>query len=384
MSNFHVDEDKYYICNLFTDQMIIKDIVKTLEEWAPKAYAEDFDNVGLLTGNPSWNCTGVLVTLDTLESVVEEAISKKCNLIVSFHPIVFSGLKKFTGANYVEKALIKAIKNDIAIYAIHTALDNHKEGVNAQIGQQLQLHTTEILIPQKATLKKLTTYVPTRDADALLEKLHQSGAGAIGKYDWCSFSLEGEGRFRGDETSNPSIGSPGEMSSVKEKQLQLLFPKHLENKILKTLFEAHPYEEVAYEMISLDNENKNIGMGLVGFLEQPMDEKVFLNHIKTSMQVSAIRHSTLLNKKIHKVAVLGGSGSFAIKAAKQIKADAFITADLKYHQFFEAEKQLLLLDIGHYESEQFTKNLIYNYLTKKIPNFAVVLSSINTNPINYS
>lgn len=363
--------------------MTIKDIVNTLEEWAPKAYAEDFDNVGLIAGNEAWNCSGVLITLDTLETVVDEAIEKQCNLIVSFHPIVFSGLKKFTGANYVEKALLKAIKNDIAIYAIHTALDNHKKGVNYQIGQQLKLHSTDILIPQKNTLKKLTTYVPNSNADALLEKLHQSGAGALGKYDSCSFTLTGEGRFRGDETSNPSIGEQGKLTAIEERQLHLLFPKHLESKILKTLFKEHPYEEVAYEITSLDNNNQNIGIGLVGYLPSPMEESAFLDYVKTSMKVTAIRHSNFIDKKIHKVAVLGGSGSFAINASKQIKADAFITADLKYHQFFEAESQLLFLDIGHYESEQFTKNLIYNFLTKKIPNFAFILSSINTNPINY-
>lgn len=363
--------------------MTIKDIVNTLELWAPKAYAEDFDNVGLIAGNQDWSCTGVLITLDTLESIVDEAIEKKYNLIVSFHPIVFSGLKKFTGANYVEKALLKAIKNDIAIYAIHTALDNHDKGVNYQIGQQLKLHKTEILIPKYDTLKKLTTYVPVASASQLLEKLHGSGAGAIGKYDACSFSLSGEGRFRGNETSNPKIGKIGEITSVKEKQLHLLFPKHLEAKILKTLFEEHPYEEVAYEITSLNNKNQNIGMGLVGILPEPMEPIKFLEYLKKRMQVTDIRHSKFIDKKIERVAVLGGSGSFAINAAKSTGADVFITADIKYHQFFEAEDKIMLLDIGHYESEQFTKNLIYNFLRKKFPNFAIALSTINTNPINY-
>ncbi len=363
--------------------MQIKDVIQYLEELAPLSYAEGFDNVGLLVGNKETELSGVLVTLDTLESVVNEAIENQCNLIVSFHPIVFSGLKKFNGNSYVERVVMKAIKNDIAIYAIHTALDNTFTGVNDMICEQLGLVNRKILIPQKDTIKKLTTYVPLKEADLLKEALFNAGAGTIGNYDHCSFASNGTGSFRAQDTANPSIGKKGETHYEPETQIQVTFPKHKQSAVLKALFNTHSYEEVAYEIITLENTNQHIGMGMVGELEQPMNELDFLQHIKAVFKTGCVRHSSLLNKPIQKVAVLGGSGSFAIENAKRAGADVFITADLKYHQFYQAENQLILADIGHYESEQYTKNLIVSYLRKKISNFAIILSEKNTNPIKY-
>jgi len=363
--------------------MTLQKIIAVLEAWAPQAYAEDFDNVGLLTGDPNWDCTGILITLDTLEVVIDEAIAKKCNCIVSFHPIIFSGLKKFTGRTYVERTVTKAIENRIAIYAMHTALDNHSQGVNFQIGKQLGLSHTQLLIPKKNTLQKLTTYVPSENAKALLAALHDAGAGAIGKYEQCSFSVLGKGTFKGNSDSTPTIGMPLQKETVEEQQLHVIFPKHLESKILKTLFAVHPYEEVAYEITALENKRQDVGMGAIGKLPQPMEEKDFLAFVKKNMNTSTIRHSPLMGRKIESVAVLGVSGSFAIDAALAQGADAFITADLKYHQFFQAENKILLADIGHFESEQFTKNLMYEYLIEKLPNFAIALTETDTNPVNY-
>ena len=363
--------------------MIVKDITNILEELAPLAYAEDFDNVGLLVGSSSLEVTGVLVTLDTLENVVDEAIAKKCNLIVSFHPIIFGGLKKLTGSNYVQRVVIKAIQHNIAIYSMHTALDNSNQGVNAKICEVLGILNTRILIPQKGTIKKLTTYVPLKDAENLKEKLFQAGAGAIGNYSNCSFSVNGMGSFKPEENANPTIGTLGKTHFEQETQINITFEKSLESLLIDVLRKNHPYEEVAFEVTTLDNNNQNIGMGMIGELENAMDEKDFLSFVKDKMHASCIRHSNLLGKKIKKVAVLGGSGSFAISAAMQANADVFITADLKYHQFYEAEGKMLLADIGHYETEQFTKNLLVDYLTKKIPNFAIRLSDSKTNPIKY-
>lgn len=363
--------------------MIIQDVIYHLEELAPLAYAEDFDNVGLLVGNKTTKLTGILVTLDTLETVIDEAIKKKCNLIVSFHPIIFKGLKKLTGKTYVERIVIKAIKHDIAIYSIHTALDNALQGVNDMICNQLKLTNKHILIPQSETIKKLTTYVPKNEAEQLRMALFNVGAGNIGNYDNCSFNVEGYGTFNGNENSNPVKGQKGQMHTEEETKISITFPKHLESKVIKTLFQAHSYEEVAYEITTLENKNQNIGIGMVGELDQPMDESSFLTYIKTIMNTECIRHSSFLNKKIKKVAVLGGSGSFAIPDAKASGADAFITSDLKYHDFFTAENCILLADIGHYESEQFTKKLLVAYLTKKITNFAIILSNTNTNPVKY-
>lgn len=370
--------------------MKIKEILTFLDEMAPLAYAEDFDNVGLLVGNANNEATGVLVCHDALETVIEEAMAKQCNLVVCFHPILFSGLKKITGQNYVERAIIKAIKNDIAIYAVHTALDNHQQGVNKIFCDTLGLKNTKILVPKQHFIQKLVTYTIPENADAIRTAMLHAGAGTIGNYDNCSFNSEGFSTYQGNENSNPSVGNKGELTKTNEIKIEVTFEKHLQSKILSALFTNHIYEEVAYEIYDLQNQHQNIGLGMIGELETEMNEKEFLEFVKTKMQCDGIRHSAFLNKKIKKVAVLGGAGSFAIKKAIAAGADAFLTADLKYHQFYEAENQLLLADIGHFESERYTKNYIFDYLTKKILNFApdsafgrIVLSEENTNPVKY-
>lgn len=370
--------------------MKIREILSVLEEMAPLAYAEDFDNVGLLVGNSDAEATGVLVCHDALENVIDEAVAKKCNLVVCFHPILFSGLKKITGKNYVERAVIKAIKNDIAIYAVHTALDNHQHGVNKIFCTTLGLINTKILIPKQHFIQKLITYTIPENVEQVRNALFDAGAGKIGNYEDCSFNSKGIGTYMGNENSNPEIGERFEFVEAEEIKIEVIFEKHLQNKILKALFSNHVYEEVAYEIYDLQNVHQNIGLGMMGELEVPMRESDFLQMVKEKMQTGGIRHSQFLNKPIKKVAVLGGSGSFAIKNAISSGADVFLTADLKYHQFYEAENQLLLADIGHFESERFTKNYIVEYLTKKISNFApaslpsgIILSEENTNPVKY-
>lgn len=363
--------------------MKIKDLFPTLEELAPLAYAEDFDNVGLLTGNVNDSLTGILICHDALEEVVQEAVEKKCNLIVCFHPILFQPIKKITGKNYVERAIIKAIKNDIAIYAIHTALDNHKNGVNKIICDALGLINTKILIPKTQFIQKLVTYTPPENAEKLRNALFEAGAGQIGNYEDCSFNSQGIGTYMGNEHSNPEIGARFEFVETPEIKIEVTFEKYLQPKILKALFKNHMYEEVAYEVYDLKNEHQQIGLGMIGELKNPIEETFFLNLVKEKMLCGGIRHSEFLGKPIKKVAVLGGSGAFAIGKAKSMGADIFITADLKYHQFYEAEKQLIIADIGHYESERYTKNYIYDFLIKKLPNFAIILSELNTNPIKH-
>ena len=363
--------------------MIIKEVIDLIEDFAPTKYAEDFDNVGLLVGDSSTEVTGALITLDTLEATVDEAIAKNCNLIISFHPIIFSGLKKLTGKDYVQRTVLKAIKNDIAIYAIHTALDNQHKGVNDMICEKIGLENRRILIPRKDSIKKLTTFVPYQDSEKVREALFSAGAGSIGNYDNCSFNVIGKGSFKGNEDSNPVIGKKGEVHYEEESQIGITYPAHLESQILKSLFNSHPYEEVAYEIHSLENTNQHLGMGMIGELDTQIDEKTFLSQIKETFKTGCIRHSKLLDKPIKKVAVLGGSGAFAINNAKAAGADIYITADLKYHDFYKAEEKLVLADIGHYESEQFTKNLLYSFLSKKISSFALILADTNTNPIHY-
>ena len=363
--------------------MKIKAIISVLEQMAPLSYAEDFDNVGLLVGNQENEATGILVCHDALENVIDEALAKNCNLIVCFHPIIFSGLKKITGKNYVERVVIKAIQNDIAIYAVHTALDNHKKGVNKIFCDALGLINTKILVPKQNFIKKLITYTTPENAIAVRNALFDNGAGSIGNYENCSFNSQGIGTYMGNENSNPEIGERFEFVENTEIKIEVTFEKHLESKILKALFKAHIYEEVAYEIYDLQNAHQNIGLGMIGELKTPMDEKEFLFFVKDKMQTEAIRHSQFIGKPIKKVAVLGGSGSFAIKNAILAGADVFLTADLKYHNFYEAENQMLLADIGHFESERYTKNYIVEFLRKKILNFAIILSEENTNPVKY-
>lgn len=366
-----------------SNSMKIAAILSVLEEMAPLAYAEDFDNVGLLIGNPETEATGILVCHDALENTIEEAIAKNCNLIVCFHPILFSGLKKITGKNYVERSVIKAIKNDIALYAVHTALDNHQEGVNKIFCDALGLVNTKILIPKPHCIRKLITYTLPENTEKLRNALFDAGAGNIGNYEDCSFNSQGIGTYMGNEKSNPEIGARFEFVEAPEIKIEVTFEKHLEAKILKALFSHHVYEEIAYEIYDLQNAHQHIGLGMIGELEKEIPEKEFLQLVKKKMKSDGIRHTAFLNKPVKKVAVLGGSGSFAIPNAIQAGADVFLTADLKYHQFYEAENQLLLADIGHFESEQYTKNYIVDFLRKKILNFAIILSEENTNPVKY-
>jgi dinuclear metal center YbgI/SA1388 family protein len=363
--------------------MKIKDTLAILEDMAPLGYAESFDNVGLLVGDANNNLTGILVCHDALEEVIDEAISKKCNLVVCFHPILFRGLKKITGKNYVEKAVIKAIKNDVAIYAVHTALDNHKNGVNKIFCDALGIKDSKVLIPKQNYIKKLVTYTISENVVTLRNALFEAGAGQIGNYEDCSFNSHGIGTYMGNEDSSPEIGERFEFVEAPEIKIEVTFERHLESKILKALFSNHVYEEVAYEIYNLENEHQNIGLGRVGWLEKELSEVEFLRLIREKLDCKGIRHSNLLGKPIKKVAVLGGSGSYAIKNAINSGADAYVTSDLKYHQFYEAENSILLADIGHFESERFTKNYIVDYLKEKITNFAIILSQENTNPVKY-
>ena len=363
--------------------MKIHQITQILEAWAPLQYAEDFDNVGLLVGNPNDETSGILVTHDCLEEVVDEAIERDCNLIVCFHPILFKGLKRFTENSHVVRSVRKAIKNEVAIYAIHTALDNQAHGVSFGLSQSLGLTNTSVLLPKKNTVMKLNFYVPQAQAEQVRNALFAAGAGKLGNYDECSFSSAGEGSFRPLQNSTPYVGKKGERHIEDELQIQMVFQKHLATQIIEALVSSHPYEEVAYEITSLANPKQNLGMGMIGDLPKSMKPDAFLDFVKKTLKTPSLRHSHLGTNEIARVAVLGGSGSFAIQAAKSKKADAYITADLKYHDFYEGNQSFLVVDAGHYETEQHTKNLIHNHLTKKLPNFAILLSKVNTNPIKY-
>jgi len=363
--------------------MLLKTIITEIEKFAPLAYQESYDNCGLLTGHKEQEVTGAILCLDCIEAVVDEAIQKNCNLIIAHHPIIFSGLKKLNGTNYIERTIIKAIQNNIAIYACHTNLDNVKLGVNKKIADKLGLINQQILSPKKSVLKKLVTFVPATHLDIVRESLFNAGAGNIGNYDSCSFILEGTGSFRGNENSNPFIGEKGKLSLEKETRLELIFETVNEATIISALKQNHPYEEVAYDIYQLENTYQNIGSGMVGELEKPISETDFLENLKSIFKVKVIKHTALTNKNIKKVALCGGSGSFLLKNAINSKSDIYISSDFKYHEFFDAENKILVADIGHYESEQFTPEIFYEIISNKFPTFASYLTETNTNPVNY-
>ncbi|MEP3389988.1 MAG: Nif3-like dinuclear metal center hexameric protein [Reichenbachiella sp.] len=363
--------------------MRINDIIGALNQWAPPAYQESYDNARLITGSPDLQLQGVLVSLDCTEEVVQEAVDKGANLIIAHHPIVFKGLKSFTGKNYVERTVIKAIKNDIAIFSIHTNLDNVHTGVNRMICDRIGLQNCKTLAPKSGLLSKLVTFIPTEHAQNVLDALYTAGLGHIGNYDECSFQVKGTGSFRPNDQANPVIGKNNERELVEETRIEGIFPSHIKGKVVAALKKAHPYEEVAYYLTALENENQDVGSGMIGELETAIPTASFMNLLKEQFNLKVIRHTAFHKAEVKKIAVCGGAGSFLLGHAKGAGADVFVTADFKYHEFFDAEEKIIISDIGHYESEVFTKELICNFLKEKFANIALNLSEVDTNPIKY-
>jgi len=367
--------------------MTVKDLCKTIETQFPLSYQESYDNSGLQVGYSDAEVTSVLITIDITEEIVEEAIQKRCNFILTHHPLIFGGLKNLTGNNMVQRCVMRAIQNNIAIYACHTNLDKMKNGVSARMAKKLNLQNCQILSPEKKRLLKLVTFVPGQHAENVRQSLFSAGAGTIGDYDCCSFNLQGEGTFRAAEGTNPFVGEIGKIHTEPEIRIEVILKKELKNQVVSALLESHPYEEPAYDLYELENSFDNTGLGIIGELELPEDELSFLQKIKATFEVKCVRHTELLNKKIRKVALCGGSGSEFLSTAIAQKADIYISADFKYHQFFEAEKRIVIADIGHFESEQFTKEIFFeilsDILSKKTTTFAIYFSDYNTNPINY-
>jgi len=363
--------------------MIIADFIKEFERLLPLQQAEDFDNVGLLCGNPEREISGILVCHDALENVVDEAVSKNLNFILTFHPIIFLGLKSLTGKNYVEKSVLKAIENKIAIYAVHTAFDNDFFGVNHGICKALNLKNRKILMPKMSNLKQLSVYVPKDFSEKVKEAMFLAGAGNIGFYDECSFSISGNGTFRPVEGSDPFSGTQNVRENADESMISVIFESYKQNAIVSAMKSAHPYEEVAYQVYQLENENQYSGLGMFGELENEMEESDFLNFVKEKFNLKIIRHSGFTGKKIKRVGALGGSGASGIRTAISSKCDVYLTGDLKYHDFFQAENRLLLCDIGHFESEQWVVQQLFDLLSENFPKFAISKTNENTNPVNY-
>lgn len=363
--------------------MKIQEVITFLEKKAHPSLQEKYDNCGLLTGDHSRECSGILCSLDATEEVILDAVAKKCNLVVAHHPIIFGGLKKLNGSNYVERSVIAAIKNDIAIYAIHTSLDNIASGVNGRIAGVLGLKDTRILLSKDEILRKLFVFVPKDHADAVRNAVFTAGGGHISNYSECSFNSEGEGTFKAGAGANPFVGKTGKRHTEREIRIEIIYPAFAEREIIESMKKNHPYEEVAFDIVPLANPHPGIGSGLLGSLPKPLPGKEFLDKIRSVFGVPMVRHTRLPNKPVEQVAICGGAGSFLISKALSAGADAFVTADIKYHEFFDGNDNLLLCDVGHYESERFTIDLIQEELQQKFPTFAVLKTGVITNPVNY-
>jgi dinuclear metal center YbgI/SA1388 family protein len=363
--------------------MKLSEIVAALNELAPPAYQESYDNAGLMVGNMQDNINLALLAIDVTEEVMNEAIKKKANLIIAHHPVIFSPLKSITGKTPSERVILSAIRENIAIFCIHTNLDNIAAGVNQMLAGKLGLINPRILLPMAGELRKLVTFVPADYAEIVRTAIFNAGAGHIGNYDQCSYNIEGTGSFRGSEDTNPFVGEKGKLHFEKEIRIETIFPRAIQSSVVKSLLDAHPYEEPAYDIYPLDNEYSKLGSGMIGSLGKAMPASEFLNFTKERLGCQMLRYSGNITTKIKNVACCGGSGAFLIPQAIKAGADAFITADIKYHQFLDAPKDFLLIDAGHYETEQFTKEIFYEFLIKKFPNFALRFSKVNTNPIKY-
>lgn len=363
--------------------MKIQDITDYLETLAPLDYQESYDNCGLITGDKNTTVKKILITLDVTEDVLEEAIRENCNLVVAHHPIIFGGLKKLNGKNYVERVVIKAIKNNIAIYAIHTNYDNVLHGVNAMIAEKIGLENCSILDPKRKLLKKLYTFIPVAHYEKVSRAVFEAGAGHIGNYSETGFSSVGTGTFKGNEASNPAYGKKGMVEKVEEMKFETIFPANIERKVISALLKAHPYEEVAFDILSLDNAYSKVGSGMIGSLKKPMEEMAFLKMLKKALGTGAVRYTALRGRPVQKVAVCGGAGRFLLNNAIAAGADVFVSADFKYHDFFDADNKIVVADVGHYESEQFTRDLLAKEIRQKFPIIAALISKVNTNPIKY-
>jgi dinuclear metal center YbgI/SA1388 family protein len=361
--------------------MKLSEIIKAIESLAPLALQESYDNAGLYCGNISDEISKVLVSLDITEAVVQEAIEMKCQLIIAHHPIIFKPLKKLTGENHVERTILSAIKNNIALYAAHTNLDNAYEGVNFKLAEKIGLENVQILQPTK-NLKNLTVFVPLENTETLLRALSDAGAGQIGNYKDCCFKVEGTGTFTPTRNSNPVLGQLNVKEEVRENRVEVIMPSYLEKQILAAMKKAHPYEEVAHFISEVQNPNQDSGAGAIGELENGLTPEEFLQKLKKDLNLEAIRY-TSFSRKINRVAVCGGAGSFLLKQAIAKNADAFVSADFKYHEYFDAENNIMIADVGHYESEFYTRELFFELLKKKFPNIAVLFSTVNTNPVKY-
>ncbi len=362
--------------------MKIKEIIDALETFAPLPLQDSYDNAGLQVGLTETEATGALLCLDVTEAIIKEAVALGYNLVISHHPLIFKGYKSISGKDYIERCIIDAIKNDIVIYSMHTNLDNAMNGVSFKIAEKIGLQNVKVLVPMNDKLLKLVTFVPKTLAREVRKALFDAGCGNIGNYDSCSYNVKGEGTFRANEGAKPFCGEVGQEHTEEEVRIETILPDFIKNSVTKALIKAHPYEEPAFDFYPVKNVWNQMGAGVIGELDEPMSELEFLKEIKKTFEVGCLKHNRLTGRLIQKVAICGGAGSFLIPKAVG-KADVFITGEVKYHDYFNYNDSMLVAEIGHYESEQYTKEIFYSIIKEAFPSLEVTISKINTNPIKY-
>lgn len=363
--------------------MKILDVIKYLDQLIPAGYQESYDNCGLQVGDTSAEITGALISLDLTEAVVDEAVETRSNLIVTHHPFIFGGLKHIDADSPAGRIIYKLIRNGIAVYSAHTSLDKLSNGVSAQLAKRLGLCNLRILAPDSDSLKQLVVYCPKEQSQQLKDALYAAGAGNIGNYRHCSYSVNGTGTFEPLQGANPFVGTVGSETYTSEERIEMVYPKAFENKIVSALKANHPYETPAYSLIPLSNANPDVGLGIVGELPEDVEIETFIETVKQTVGIPVVRHSELCRKKVRTVALCGGAGAEFIGTAVAQNADIYLTSDIKYHDFQKATGHIVLADIGHYESEQFAKEFFYDKLSEKFRIFAIRIAKTETNFVGY-
>ena len=363
--------------------MKIKEVLNALEMFAPLPLQDGFDNAGLQVGLTDAEVAGALLCLDVTEAVIDEAVALGYNLVISHHPLIFKGFKSITGRDYVERCVMKAIRNDIVVFSMHTNLDNAPQGVNYKMAEKIGLKNVRILEPKENCLLKLVTFVPVNHAEKVREALFSAGCGCIGGYDSCSYNVRGDGTFRAREGTRPYCGKIGELHQEAETRIETILPEYRKAQVVRALLAAHPYEEPAYDLYPLKNSWSQAGAGVVGELPEAETETDFLKRIKKLFEVGCVKHSRLNGRLIQTVALCGGAGAFLLPKAVAGHADVFMTGEVRYHDYFSYENDILIAEIGHYESEQYTKELLYSIIRDKFPALEMQITRVNTNPIKY-
>jgi len=347
--------------------MTCGEIFKYIRSWAPEEIAWNKDNVGLQVGSAKRKVKNILLALDLNMKVIIEAVKKDCNIIITHHPLLFNPLRKIdTDQDNTSLLVEKLIKHDITLFSAHTNLDFTKDGVSFELAKTLKLTNLRFLSNIKSAQYKLIVFVPEGHIEKVASAIFENGGGIIGEYSNCSFRTKGQGSFKGSKKTSPSIGKKLNYEKTDEIKLEVLIDSWKLNEILSAIRSVHPYEEIAYDVYPLNNENVNYGIGAIGELHTAMNQREFFNHVSKSLKINNFRYTTGKTNKIKTVAVCGGSGSEVIPAAIKKGADALITADIKYHTFFDNERKILLIDAGHYETEIFSLNEVNKRLADLI------------------